>query len=87
MNAAWTHVFLNNLLDSLLVEVLLEVLLQEELHRGTSAEFGSLGVLGDGECTTSGRLPDVLLVIVVLGGDLHSLGNEVRRVETDTELT
>jgi hypothetical protein len=23
----------------------------------------------------------------VLGGDLHSLGNEVRRVETDTELT
>lgn len=86
-HAAQTDMFLDNLFDSLLVKVLLEVLLQEELHRGTSAKFWTLGVLGDGECTTGGRLPDVLLVIIVLGGDLHSFGNQVRRVETDTELT
>jgi hypothetical protein len=80
-------VLLDDLSDSLLVEVLLQVVLDEELHRGSSAESGSVNVLGDGEGSTGGRLPDVLLVVVVLGGDLHTLGNEVGRVETDTELT
>lgn len=78
---------LDDLSDSLLVKVLLQVVLDEELHRGTSAKSRALGVLGDGEGSAGGRLPDVLLVVVVLGGDLHSLGNEVRGVETNTELT
>lgn len=71
----------------LLSRVLYEVVLHEELHGGTSAESFTLGVLGDGESSTSGRLPNVLLVVVVLGSDLHLLGDKVRRVETDTELT
>lgn len=78
---------LNNLSDSLFVKVLLEVVLDEQLHRGTTAKSWALGVLGNGESSTGGRLPNVLLVIVVLGGDLNTLGNEVGRVETDTELT
>jgi hypothetical protein len=82
-----TYVLLDNLLDLLLLEVLLKVVLHEQLHRGTTSETGSINILGDGESSTSGRLPDVLLVVVVLGGDLHLLGNEVRRVESDTELT
>jgi hypothetical protein len=80
-------VLLDNLLDLLLLEVLLQVVLHEELHGGSSAETGSLGILGDGESSTSSRLPDVLFVVVVLGGDLDLFGNEVGRVETDTELT
>jgi hypothetical protein len=80
-------VLLDNLLDPLLLEVLLQVVLHEELHGGTSTETGTLSVLSDGEGSTGSRLPDVLLVVVVLGGDLDLLGNEVGRVETNTELT
>jgi hypothetical protein len=80
-------VLLDDLTDSLLVKVLLEVVLDEQLHRGTTAESWALGVLGNGESTTSGRLPDVLLVIIVLGGNLNTLGDEVRRIEPNTELT
>lgn len=82
-----TYVLLDNLLDLLLLKVLLQVILHEELHGGSSSKTGALGVLGDGESSTGSRLPDVLLVVVVLGGDLDLLGNEVGRVETDTELT
>ena len=82
-----THVLLDNLLDPLLLEVLLQVILHEELHGGTSTKSGTLSVLGDGESSTGSRLPDVLFVVVVLGGDLDLLGNEVGRVETNTELT
>ena len=78
---------LDDLSDLLLLEVLELVLLQEQLHGRSSAEGLTVSVRGDGECSAGGRLPDVLLVIVVLGGHLHTLGNEVRRVETDTELT
>lgn len=78
---------LNNLPDPLLLEVLLQVLLDEELHRGTTAKSGTLSVFGDGKSATGSRLPDVLFVIVVLGGNLHLLGDKVRRVETNTELT
>lgn len=78
---------LNNLPDPLLFEVLLQVLLDEELHRGTTAKSRTLGVLSDGESTAGSRLPDVLLVVIVLGGNLNLLGNKVRRVETNTELT
>lgn len=77
-----THVLLDNLLDPLLLEVLELVLLQEQLHAGTTAKGLAGGVRSDGESTASSRLPDVLLVIVVLGGDLDTLGNKVGRVET-----
>lgn len=82
-----TYVLLHNLLDLLLLEVLLQVILHEELHGGSSSKTGSLGVLSDGESSTSSGLPDVLLVVVVLGGNLDLFGDKVGRVETDTELT
>jgi len=82
-----THVLLDNLLDLLLLKVVELVLLQEQLHLGSSTQRSSLGVGSDGESTTSSRLPNVLLVIVVLGGNLNLLGNEIGRVETNTELT
>jgi hypothetical protein len=82
-----TYVLLDNLLDPLLLEVLLQVVLHEELHGGSSSETGTLSVLSDGECSTGSRLPDVLFVVIVLGGDLDLLGDEVGRVETNTELT
>jgi hypothetical protein len=72
-----THVFLDNLLDLLLLEILLQVVLDEQLHGGTPTETGTIGILGDGESAASSRLPDVLLVVVVLGSDLHLLGDKV----------
>ena len=80
-------VLLDDLLDALLLEVLGLVLLEVEADLGTTAERGVGGIGGDGEGATGGRLPDVLLVVVVLGDDLHALGDEVCGVETDTELT
>lgn len=79
-------VLLDNVLDLLLLKVLELVLLKEETEFGTTAERRVDGVLGDGEGTTSGGLPDVLLVVVVLRDDLDALGDEVCGVESDTEL-
>lgn len=78
---------LDDVLDALLLEVLKLVLLEVEADLSTTAKRGVDGVGGDGESTTSGRLPDVLLVVVVLGDNLHTLGDEVCRVETNTELS
>lgn len=83
----YTYVLLDDLSDLLLVEVLFQVVLDEQLHRCSSTQSRSLGVLGDGESSTSSRLPDVLLIIIVLGSNLHLLRNEVRRVETNTKLS
>jgi len=80
-------VLLDDILDLLLLKVLELVLLQVEADLGTTAERRVGGIGGDGESATSSRLPDVLLVVVVLGDDLDALGDEVGRVEADTELT
>ena len=77
---------LHDLLDALLLEVLELVLLQVKADLGTTAEGRVDGVEGDGEGAASSGLPNVLLIVVVLGDDLHTIGDEVRRVETDTEL-
>ena len=78
---------LDDVLDALLLKVLELVLLEVETDLGTTAKRRVDGVGSDGEGATSSRLPDVLLVVVVLGNDLHTLGDEIRGVETDTELT
>lgn len=78
---------LDDLLDLLLLKVLELVLLEVQLDLGTAAEIGVDSVGGDGEGTSGSGLPDVLLVVVVLGDDLDTLGDEVCGVETDTELT
>lgn len=80
-------VSLDDLLDLLLFKILELVLLEVKADLATTAE-GFVGLIeADGELATSGRLPDVLLVVVVLGDDLNALGDEIGRVETDTELT
>ena len=79
--------FLDDFLDLFLLEILELVFLQVHADLGTATERGVDGVGGDGEGTASGRLPDVLFVVVVLRNDLNALGNEIGRIETDTELT
>ena len=79
-------VLLHDVLDPLLLKVLKLIFLEVKANLGTTAERRVDGVSGDGEGTTSGRLPDVLLIIVVFGDDLHALGDKVCRIETDTEL-
>ena len=78
---------LDNLLDALLLEVVSLVLLEVETDLGTTAERRVDRVGSDREGSTGGRLPDVLLIIVVLGDYLHTFRNQVGRVETDTELS
>ena len=77
---------LDDLLNALLLEVLSLVLLKVEADLGTTAKRGVNGIRRDGEGTAGRRLPDVLLVVIVLLDDLYALGDEVRRVEADTEL-
>lgn len=81
------RVLLDDFSDLLLLEVFELVFLQEQLHGGTSAQRFTFSIRGNGESSTGGRLPNVLFVVVVLGGNLNTFGNEVGRVETDTELT
>lgn len=80
-------VLLDDLLDLGLVEVLALLILEVKDHLGTAAELLTLGVGLDGESTTGRRLPDVLLVVIVLGDDGDLVGDQVCGVETDTELT
>lgn len=58
--------------------------MQDDL--GTATELFALLILLEGEGTTSARLPDILLVIVVLRDNSDSIGNEVGRVKTNTKL-
>ena len=82
-----------SLVDQILQAALLKefglVLLQVADNLGTASNLavGELGILDDGEGTTSGGLPDVLLVVVVLGNNGDFVGSQVSGVETDTELT
>lgn len=78
---------LDNVLDALLLKIVSLVLLEIKTDLGAAAESRVDLVRGDGESTARSRLPDVLLVIVVLRDDLYALGDEVRGVETNTELT
>ena len=79
-------VLANNLLDAGLIEVVHLLILQVKDDLGTTAELLALGVLLEGESATGGRLPDVLLIIVVLGHKGDTVSDQVGRVETDTEL-
>ena len=80
-------VLADNLLDAALVEVVSLLILEVQDDLGTTADLLALGVVGEGESATSSRLPDVLLVIVVLGDNGDTVGNQVGGVETNTELT
>lgn len=62
------------------------VFLEEESDLGSSAQGLAIDIPGDSEGPTGLRLPDVLLIVVVLGRHNHLLGNEVSRVEPNAEL-
>jgi hypothetical protein len=80
-------VFLDDFLDLLFLQVLKLVFLEPEADFGTASE-GRIDIIGsDGESATSSGLPDILLVVVVFRDNLDTLGDEVGRVETNTELT
>merc|ERR1711893_178678 len=73
-------------LDFLLLKVFGLVLLQEELDLGAAANGRAL-VVANGERAAGRGLPDVLVVVVVLGGDADLVGDQVGRVETAPKLT
>jgi len=79
-------VLLDDLLDLALVQVVGLLILHVEDDLGTAAELLTVNILGDLEGATGAGLPDVLLVVVVLGDDGDLVSNKVGRVETDTEL-
>ena len=63
------------------------IILEVEGHLCTPAKLLPRGITCDSEGATSLRLPNVLLIIVVLGGHNYPLSDKVCRVETDTELS
>ena len=67
----------DNILDLFLLEVLKLILLQEDSDLSTATKRRAFSVESDRERSSSGRFPDVLLVVVVLRHDLDALGNEV----------
>jgi hypothetical protein len=81
------RMLLDNVLDALLLEVLKLILLEVEADLGTTTERRVDSIRSDGESASSSRLPDVLLVVIVLGDDLYTLGNKICGVEADTELS
>ena len=77
---------LDDLLDLALVQVLSLLILEVQDDGSTTTKLLALSIWDDAEGTTSTGLPDVLVVIVVLGDDADLVCDEVCRVETDTEL-
>ena len=78
---------LDEILEAALLEVLGLILLQVKDDLGTALDLtvGLLLILGDGERTTGGGLPDELLVLNVAGNNGDLVGDEVSGIETDTE--
>ena len=59
------RMFLDNLLDFLFLNVFILVFLEEKFNFGSSANGWTI-VEFDSEGTASGRLPDVLFIVIVL---------------------
>lgn len=78
---------LDYFLDLGFLEIGKLILLDVEDNPGTTPNAGCFGIMPDGKASTSTRLPDVLLIIIRLGDNLNLIGNQVCRIETNTELT
>mmetsp|Transcript_25734 Transcript_25734/g.38074 ORF Transcript_25734/g.38074 Transcript_25734/m.38074 type:complete len:259 (+) Transcript_25734:1363-2139(+) len=79
-------VLLDKILEAALLEVLLHVLLQVKNNTSTTSKWlGS--IRGNSEGATSSRLPNMLLIIVILGVNNNLVGHKVGRVKPDTELS
>mmetsp|Transcript_7886 Transcript_7886/g.12463 ORF Transcript_7886/g.12463 Transcript_7886/m.12463 type:complete len:309 (+) Transcript_7886:1284-2210(+) len=79
-------VLLDQILDSLLLEVFRHILLHVKNNAGSTLD-PTVFDLGDVERTSGLGCPHVAVVIVILRHDLDLVGNQVGRVETDTELS
>jgi len=79
-------VLLHHLLHLLLLNELSLVLFHVQDNLRPSLQFRVIA-RPDCEGSSSGGLPNVLLVIVVLGGHDHLVCDEVGGVEADTKLT
>ena len=79
-------VLFDEVLESAFFEILLHIVLKLEDDLGTSTHRLTI-IWNNSESTTGIGLPSVLLTIVVLGHDSHFLSDEIRGVETHTELT
>mmetsp|Transcript_478 Transcript_478/g.1109 ORF Transcript_478/g.1109 Transcript_478/m.1109 type:complete len:214 (+) Transcript_478:3749-4390(+) len=77
---------LDQILDSLFFEVFAHVFLEVENDTGSSLD-SRIGSLGNGERSSGFGDPCVDFVVIVLGDDLDLVGNQIGRVETDTELS
>mmetsp|Transcript_77935 Transcript_77935/g.170723 ORF Transcript_77935/g.170723 Transcript_77935/m.170723 type:complete len:651 (-) Transcript_77935:325-2277(-) len=82
-------VLLDQILQSALLQELRLVLLQVADDLGATLDLAvdHLGVLLHSERAASTGLPDILLVVVVLGNHSDLVSHQVPGVETDTELT
>ncbi|GFE53050.1 PR domain zinc finger protein 10 [Babesia ovis] len=80
-------VLFNKVLQAALLEVLALVILEVQDETCTTLQLFPGLVLSYGEVPTSIRFPHILVIIVVLGDNSDLVSNEVRRVETHTELT
>merc|ERR1719261_970370 len=80
------RVLLDEVLEAALLEVLELVLLEVARDLRATAERLRLGVLLDRERAAGRRLPNVLLVVIVLRRDDDAVGDKVGRVEADAEL-
>jgi hypothetical protein len=78
-------VLLDELLERVRLQEVVGLLLQVQRHGGAPLECVAARVLRDGELLAV-RLPDVLLVLVVLGGHHNAVGNQKGGVEAHAEL-
>merc|ERR1719272_2387689 len=80
------RVLVDEVSDSVCLEEVLGLVLKVEADLGTTAELLVLPLVLHDRVRRGVRLPDVLVVVVVLRGHDDSVGDEEGRVETDTEL-
>mmetsp|Transcript_37327 Transcript_37327/g.63550 ORF Transcript_37327/g.63550 Transcript_37327/m.63550 type:complete len:312 (+) Transcript_37327:1261-2196(+) len=79
------RVLLHKVLNPLLLQVFAHVLLHVK-HNASSTAQSRIISLRHGETSASLGRPDVAFVIIILRYNLHLVGNEVRGVESHTEL-
>mmetsp|Transcript_89791 Transcript_89791/g.155444 ORF Transcript_89791/g.155444 Transcript_89791/m.155444 type:complete len:227 (+) Transcript_89791:1489-2169(+) len=82
------RVLLDQILEAALLEELRLVLLEVANHFGSTFHLTvhHLCIFLHSEGTTSSRLPDVLLIVIVLADDTHLVRDQVCRVEAYSEL-
>mmetsp|Transcript_32725 Transcript_32725/g.59112 ORF Transcript_32725/g.59112 Transcript_32725/m.59112 type:complete len:227 (+) Transcript_32725:263-943(+) len=83
------RVLLDQILQTALLKKLGLILFEIADHLGSTLHLTMhhLCILLHGKGTTSSRLPDVLLIVIVLADDAHLVRDQIGRVEAYTKLT